>query len=262
VKDVNVITGDTQHFHWGAGTFASRGAAVAGSAVYNAAVKVRQKIFTLAAKFLDVPEGDLVLADGIVRSTKDESKNVTLGLLANVANPTRGVIEPGADPGLEAVGYYGPPYGATGNGALAMIVEVDPGTYAVKIHKCALVHDCGTVINPLLLEGQIMGGLSMGIGNSFYEQLLYDENGQVMNASFMDYLMPQATDMPEEVILGHNNSPSPLNLLGIKGVGEAGAIPPPSCFIQALENAFEDSGVEIMETPINPSKLFHYINKQ
>ena len=171
------------------------------------------------------------------------------------------MIEPGVEPGLEAVGYYGPPYGATGNGAMAMIVEVDPATYKVKIHKAVIVHDCGTVINPLLLEGQVMGGLSMGIGNSFYEQIVYDENGQVMNASFMDYLIPQATDMPEKVILGHNSSPSPLNPLGIKGVGEAGAIPTPSCFVQAVENAFEAQKLEIMETPLSPSKLFHYINK-
>ena len=97
-----------------------------------------------------------------------------------------------------------------------------------------------------------MGGLSMGIGNSFYEQLMYDENGQLMNASFMDYLMPQATDMPEEMILGHNSSPSPLNPLGIKGVGEAGAIPTPACFVQAVENAFEEDNLEIMETPTQP----------
>jgi carbon-monoxide dehydrogenase large subunit len=259
VKDVNVITGDTGQFHWGAGTFASRGATVAGTAVYNASLKVREKVLKLGAKVLEVPENELELADGLVKVKNKPDKSIPIGQLAVMANPMRGTIEPGIEPGLEAVGYYGPPYGATGNGSMAMIVEVDPVTYAVKIHKCVIVHDCGTVINPLLLEGQVMGGLSMGVGNSFYEQILYDENGQVMNASFMDYLIPQATDMPEEVILGHNSSPSPLNPLGIKGVGEAGAIPTPSCFVQAVENAFEAEKVEIMETPLSPSKLYHYI---
>ncbi len=260
VKDVNVITGDTGHFHWGAGTFASRGATVAGTAVYNASLKVREKILKFGSKVLETPEEELELVDGFVRVKGNPEKSFPIGQLAGMANPTRGVIEPGVEPGLEAVGYYGPPYGATGNGSMAMIVEVDPATFTVKILNTVLVHDCGTVINPLLLEGQVMGGLSMGVGNSFYEQILYDENGQVMNASFMDYLMPQATDMPEKVILGHNSSPSPLNPLGIKGVGEAGAIPTPSCFVQAVENAFEEEKIEIMETPLSPSKLFHYIN--
>ncbi len=107
-----------------------------------------------------------------------------------------------------------------------------------------------------------MGGVSMGVGNSFYEQLMYDENGQLMNASFMDYLIPQATDMPEETIIAHNSSPSPLNPLGMKGVGEAGAIPTPSCFVQAVENAFEDTGIEIMEAPLSPSKLFTFMQKE
>ncbi|MGB8253635.1 MAG: xanthine dehydrogenase family protein molybdopterin-binding subunit [Anaerolineaceae bacterium] len=262
VRDVNVITGDTGHFHWGAGTFASRGATVAGTAVYNAAIKVREKVLKHASKALEAPENELELTDGLVRVKTKPEKSIPIGQLATMANPMRGVIEPGVEPGLEAVGYYGPPYGATGNGALAMIVDVDPATMQVKIEKFVIVHDCGTVINPLLLEGQVMGGVSMGIGNSFYEQIMYDENGQVMNASFMDYLLPQATDMPEETVIAHNSSPSPLNPLGIKGVGEAGAIPTPSCFIQAVENAFEDAGIEIMETPISPSKLFTYFRKE
>ncbi len=150
VRDVNVITGDTGHFHWGAGTFASRGATVAGTAVYKAATKVREKALMLAAKTLGAPESDLELADGVIRVKGDPDKSIPIGQLASQANPMRGTIEPGVEPGLEAVGYYGPPYGATGNGALAMIVDVDPATMQVKIEKFVIVHDCGTVINPLL----------------------------------------------------------------------------------------------------------------
>lgn len=259
-SDVNVITGDTGHFHWGAGTFASRGATVAGTAIYNAALKVRNKAIALGAKVFEVPESDIELVDGVVRSISQPQKSIKLGDLANRANPTRGVVEPGVEPGLEAVAYYGPPYGATGAGSMAMIVDVDPETLLVKIDHLVMVHDCGTVINPLLLEGQVMGGISMGVGNAFYEQLIYDENGQLVTASFMDYLMPQASDMPAKVELGHMETKSPLNPLGIKGVGEAGAIPPPACFAQAVENALYEHQFEIKETPLSPSKLYETIH--
>jgi len=203
---------------------------------------------------------DIELVDGLVRSVTHPEKSIKLGDLANRANPTRGVVEPGVEPGLEAVAYYGPPYGATGSGSMAMIVDVDPETLLVKIDRLVMVHDCGTVINPMLLEGQVMGGISMGVGNAFYEQLIYDEDGQLVTASFMDYLIPQASDMPEKVELGHMETKSPLNPLGIKGVGEAGAIPPPAAFAQAVENALYDYQFEIGETPLSPSKLYEIIH--
>jgi CO/xanthine dehydrogenase Mo-binding subunit len=113
----------------------------------------------------------------------------------------------------------------------------------------------------MLVEGQVLGGVSMGIGNSFFEKLVYDDNGQLLTASFMDYLVPQATDMPPRVELGHIESPSPLNPLGIKGVGEAGAIPTPSAFVQALENALADCNLQIYETPLSPSRLWELVQQ-
>jgi len=259
MENVRVITGDTGVFHWGAGTFASRGATVAGTAIYKAALAVREKSISLAANLLEVEKDQIELVDGVARVKDDPSQFISLGDLAMRSNPTRGTIEPGVEPGLEATAYYGPPYGATGQGCAAMVVEVDPDTYEVKINRFALVHDCGTVINPTIVEGQVEGGVSMGIGNSFYEQLVYDENGQLLNASLMDYLIPMATDMPPKMELGHVESPSPLNPLGIKGVGEAGAIPTPACFVQALESAFPEYELEILEVPLSPSKLYHAI---
>lgn len=256
VEDIRVITGDTDLFHWGAGTFASRGAALVGNATHTAAVKVRGKILKLASELLQTPEEELELADGEVRVADIPKKSIKLGELAMMANPMRGVVKPGAEPGLEATDYYGPPYGASGSGVMAMIVEVDDGTMMVEIKRLVIVHDCGTVINPMILEGQIHGGVSMGIGNCFYEQLVYDENGQLLNASFMDYLLPRSTDMPRRIEVGHQETKSPLNPLGIKGVGEAGALPTPAVFAQALENALPDYKLEISETPLNPSKLF------
>lgn len=261
VKDVKVITGDTAHFAWGCGTFASRGATVAGTAIHLAAVKVREKVLKLASKLLEAPEEELELLDGVVRVADIPEKSIPLGDLATRANPMRGVMEPGMEPGLEAVAYYGPPYGATGAGCMAMIVNVDPETMAVKIERLVIVHDCGTPINPMLVEGQVHGGIQMGIGNAFYEKVHYDETGQLLSASFMDYLFPQATDMPVKIDLGHVETPSPLNPLGIKGVGEAGAIPTPAVFNQAVEDALYDTGVEIMESNLSPSKIFTYVQK-
>ncbi len=191
IHNVRVVTGDTGVFHWGAGTFASRGAVVAGSAVNKAALLVRQKILKLASSLFQVSEDKLVLEDGLVKVSDDPGKSMPLGELSAKSAPTRGITPADFEPGLEATAYYGPPYGATGQGTEAMIVEVDPETLEVKIQRFVLVHDCGTVINPMILEGQVQGGVMMGIGNSYYEQMIYDDNGQLMNASFMDYLMPE-----------------------------------------------------------------------
>lgn len=261
VTDVKVITGDTGHFAWGAGTFASRGATVAGTAVHQAAVKVRNKILKLGSKFLEAPEEELEIADGVVRIADMPDKFITLGDLQVRANPMRGVFPPGEEPGLEAVAYYGPPYGATGAGTVGMIVDVDPETMAVKIERLVMVHDVGTPINPMIVEGQVHGALQMGIGNAFFEKLYYDENGQLLTASFMDYLFPQATDMPPKFEMGHLESPSPLNPLGIKGVGEAGAIPTPSAFNQAVENALGIENLELLESNLSPSKVYTYVQK-
>jgi len=145
---------------------------------------------------------------------------------------------------------------------MAMIVEVDPQSMDVQVEKLAIVHDCGRVVNPTLVEGQVVGGVHMGIGNSFYEQLKYDANGQLLSASFMDYLVPQATDMPDEIVVGHTESDSPLNPLGMKGVGEAGAIPTPACFMQAVEIALQPvTKLQITETPINPSRLWELVQQ-
>jgi CO/xanthine dehydrogenase Mo-binding subunit len=136
-----------------------------------------------------------------------------------------------------------------------MIIEVDPETMVVEIKRYVLVEDCGTLINPLIVEGQLQGGVALGIGNSYYEQLMYDENGQLLNASFADYLVPTASEVPR-VEIAHLETPSPLNPLGNKGVGEGGCIPVPALFDQALEDALADYDIEILEAPMSPNRLF------
>lgn len=261
VNDVRIVTGDTAEFHWGTGTFASRGAVVAGNAVHAASCIVRKKILKLASKVLEAPEDELEIENGQVRVADVPRKSISLGELALLANPLRGAVEPGTEPGLESTAYFGPQYGATAFGTHAIILEVDPETLMIKIRRYVTVEDCGTVLNPLILEGQIHGGVSMGLGNAYYEKLHYDESGQLMNASFADYLLVSATEMPPRIEVGHLETRSTLNELGAKGVGEAGAIPVPALFAHALEDALYDRKLEILEMPLSPNRLFELLNQ-
>jgi carbon-monoxide dehydrogenase large subunit len=257
-RDVRLVTGDTSEFHWGTGTFASRGSVVAANAIHAAAKSVRAKVLKLASKVLEAPEEELELDDGQVRVADIPQRSISLGELAVMANPLRGAVEPGTEPGLEATAYYGPQYGATASGSHAMIIEVDPETMMVEIRRYVAVEDCGTMLNPLIVEGQVHGGVALGISNSYYEQLIYDESGQLLNASLADYLIPTASEVPR-IEVGHEETRSPLNELGSKGAGEAGTIPVPALFAQAVEDALADYDIEILEAPMSPNKLFELL---
>jgi carbon-monoxide dehydrogenase large subunit len=262
VTEVDVVTGDTDQFYWGAGTFASRGAVVAGNAINEASRVVRRKALKLASDAFECSEDDLVIADGKVSIIGIPEKFIRLGELAQRANPMRGAVRPGTEPGLESTQYFGPSSGATANGVHAIIVEVDPLTFDLKILKYVVVHDCGTVINPMILAGQIHGGVAQGIGNAFYEKLSFDDQGQLLNASLADYLLPTALEVPR-MELSHTVTPSPLNPLGIKGAGEAGAIPVGPLFAQAIEDALQlkKDNIELLEIPLSPSRLFELTRK-
>ncbi|MFO7537878.1 MAG: molybdopterin cofactor-binding domain-containing protein [Chloroflexota bacterium] len=257
---MELVTGDTDQFYWGAGTFASRGAVVAGNAINEAARDVRGKILRLAAELLEAAEEDLEIVNVPVGVKGVPDRSIGLGKLAQQANPLRGAVKPGTEPGLEATNYFGPERGATASGVHAMIVEVDPETMLVDIQKYVVVHDCGRVINPLILDGQIHGGVAQGIGNAFFEQLVFDENGQLLTGSFMDYLLPTSLDVPRMEI-GHEVTPSPLNPLGVKGAGEAGAIPVGPLFAQAVEDALNNPQLEILEIPLSPGRLWEIANR-
>jgi CO/xanthine dehydrogenase Mo-binding subunit len=261
VTDVNLVTGDSTEFHWGTGTFASRGAVVAANAINASAVLVKEKVLKLASKILEAPEEELELEDGFVRVADIPRMSISLGDLAMEANPLRGAVEPGTEPGLEATAYFGPKYGAAAFGVHAMIIEVDPETMMIEIKRYVVAEDCGRILNPLILEGQIHGGVAMGIGNAYFEQLIYDENAQLLNASLADYLIPTACEVPH-IEVEHLETRSPLNPLGTKGVGEAGTIPVPALFAQAIENAFPDHDFEILEMPLSPNKLFEILYKK
>ncbi len=258
-KDIYLVTGDTDIFHWGTGTFASRGMVVAGNAINAAAQKVKEKILKMASEELEAPVEDLVLEGGFVRDTRHPESVVALKDLAVKANPLRGAVKADAEPGLESTAYFGPERGATAFGTHAMIVEVDPETFDVKILRYVAGHDCGVMINPLIVDGQVRGGVAQGIGNAFYEKIVYDDNGQLLTASFMDYLIPTSMEVPH-IELVHTETPSPLNPMGVKGVGEAGAIPVAPLFVQAVENALAPLvDLEILEAPLSPNRLFELV---
>jgi len=260
VSDVDVVTGDTDQFHWGTGTFASRGAVVAGNAVHEAAKEVARKAARVAAEELGVAPEEIELANGQARVRADPSRALGLGELARRANPMRGAVKPGTEPGLEATRYFGPARGATASGTHAMILELDRETLQLAIRKYVVVHDCGRVLNPMIVQGQVQGGVAQGIGNAYYEQLVFDDQGQLLNASFMDFLLPTALEVPA-VEVGHEETPSPLNALGTKGAGEAGAIPVGALFAQAVEDALQVPRFEVLEIPLRPSRLWELVQE-
>lgn len=259
VKDVHVVTGDTAAFGWGTGTFASRAAVVAGSAAHLAAQAVREKALQVAATLLEASPQDLELQGGQVRVRGAPGRQVSLGEVARAANPLRGVIPSEWEgPGLEATRYFAPPRGTFANGVHAALVEVDPETATIRFLRYVVVHDCGVVLNPLILDGQIHGGVAQGIGGSFFERLVYDEHGQLLSGSFMDFQIPTAMEIPE-IEVHHLETPSPLNPLGVKGAGEGGVIPVPALLAQAIEDALDDLDLEVTQMPLYPEALFRLI---
>jgi len=278
--DITVVTGDTTRFNWGAGTFASRALVTSGNAVGIAARKVRDKALRLAALLLEVSPADLELAEGAVRVKGVPGRRLTLGALAAVANPIRyaygkeateaalklvkprqgAVLVEDAEPGLEARGYYAPPQATFASGCHAAIIEVDLGTGQLAFLKYVAQHDCGTMVNPMVIEGQIHGGVAQGIGGAFYEKLVYDQAGQLLSGSFMDFLMPTAAELPE-IEVAHLETPSPLNPLGVKGVGEAGVIPVAALVAEAVDDALAPFGVRVREMPLSPDRILELIHQ-
>ncbi|MBA3293719.1 MAG: xanthine dehydrogenase family protein [Geodermatophilaceae bacterium] len=277
IEDIEVHTGDTRRFAYAVGTFASRAAVMSGNAVALAARAVREKALRIAAEVLEVDAADLDIVDGVVGVRGDPGAVLPLSSVAVLSNPLRYAFDeasraatqfarfasddqpPVADddePGLEGRDYYSPVRSTFASGAHAVIVEVDPGTCAVTIEKYAVVHDCGRLINPRIVEGQIHGGVAQGVGGALYEVMAYDETGQLQNASFMDFLMPYVSEVPQRIDIGHQETPSPLNPLGIKGAGEAGVIPGSAAIAAALEDAL---GIRITSMPLGPSQIYDLI---
>jgi carbon-monoxide dehydrogenase large subunit len=262
VESVDVTLGNTERLSYGTGTFASRTAVVGGNAVSLAARAVREKALRVASKTLQLPVGDLELADGKVSSREMPAKSIALSEIAAIASggvPGSPFPE-GIQPGLEATCYFTPSQPAYASGAHVAVVRVDPQTGFVKVLRYAVAHDCGRVINPMIVDGQIHGGVAHGIGDALFENLEYDENGQLQTTSYLTYLMPTSFDVPN-IETEHVEIPSRFNALGVKGAGEAGAIGAPAAVANAIADALSPLGVSIEEFPLIPDRIWQLINK-
>ncbi len=282
VDDVILVEGDTKAFAWGVATYASRAAVVSGSAIYKTALIVRGKIIEAASNMLEVDAEDIELHDGAAW-VKDTNRFVTLATIATATNPLRyafnkaaqaatqfapasrhdgPALAEGEHPGLEATDYYSPPYSTWAYGVHGAIIEVDPELCEVKVQKYICIHDCGNMINPTVVEGQVTGGIAQGIGGALLEHIAYDESGNMVNANFADFLMPFATEIPAIEIL-HLETPSPLNPIGVKGVGEAGCIAVGSVIASGVEDALTTLNAgKFRHTPITPSMIHAAINRR
>ena len=224
-----------------------------------AAAAVREKAVKAAAAMLRVPSEAVEYSGGKVRELAEPHRTLALGEIAGALNSPALIFPfpPDIDPGLEALRFYRSIKPAYSNGAYAVVVEVDAETGYVKIVRHALVHDCGNLINPAVVETQLTGGIAQGIGASLFEELHYDRNGRVLNVSLDTYLLPRATEIPS-LKQSHLVTPSPFNPLGVKGVGEGGPIPVAPALAAAIENAL-GIGVQITHVPMTPPRILSVI---
>ncbi len=260
-NDIDVVTSDTAMNAMGMGTFAARTAVNAGNSVHVAAIEVAAKAKKIAAGMMECVEEDLELAEGCVRLKSAPDVKKTLREIAVKAFGMPGFsMAGGLAPGLEHTAHFTPDQSAYSNGAHVAEVEVDIETGEVKILRYTVAHDCGRVINPMVVDGQVVGGVAHGVGNALYEQLAFDDNAQPLTTNFGEYLLPMATDVPR-VDLVHLETPSPLNPLGVKGAGEGGTISAIGAIISAVEHALEPFGVRIAEAPITPQRIVELLGK-
>lgn len=260
IERIKVESADTGKFPLGIATVASRVAVTAGSSAQLATERVRAKALKVAADMLEAAEQDLVIDDGIVHVAGVPEMKVTLGEIARRLAGAPGQPMPaGVEPDLAATAYFEARRTPFANGTNAAEVEVDIETGEVKILRYLVVHDCGRLLNPRLVDGQIVGGVVHGIGNALYERMVYDESGQPLTTNYGEYLLPLATEMPP-IEVEHIETPSPLNPLGIKGAGEGGTIPAIATIISAIEDALAPFEVRIGEYPLSPERLLELID--
>jgi carbon-monoxide dehydrogenase large subunit len=254
-ENVVISLADTAAIAMGFGTIASRSTVTLSAAIHGASERLRAKVFAIAANLLECAAGDLELRKNGVGIVGVPGAEVSLADVARASRPGWDHRRPpGVDAGLEETYYYEPPTVTWSYAAHAAVLEVDIELGRVIIEKYAVAHDCGVVVNPMLVEGQIVGGAAQGIGGALLEELNYDADGQLLAGSFMDYMLPTACEIPN-IELIHQHSPSPLNPLGVKGVGEGGPIAPPAVIANAVGDALRPFAVEFNRLPIKPQVI-------
>jgi len=250
---ITVIGGDTAAVPFGVGTFASRSAVTAGSSIADACREVRTKLTRAAAVLLEAAPDDIEIDDGRVFVRGSPGSAVDLARVVQASIPT--FAKPGvASPDFEASAYHHVPTVTYASAVHVAQVEVDASTGGVKLLRYVVAHDCGRVINPVIVEGQVHGGVAQGVGGALFEEMVYDETGQLLTGSLMDYAVPKADDLPP-IETVHLEFPSPRNPLGVKGLGEGGAISPPAAIANAVEDALAPFGVRVTETPLTAARI-------
>src|SRR5881628_2245707 len=250
---VTIVGGDTAAVPFGVGTFASRSAVTAGSSIADACREVRTKVVRAASVLLEAGPDDIEIDDGRAFVRGAPGSAVDLARVVQASIPT--FARPGvASPDFEATAYHHVPTVTYASAVHVAQVEVDLGTGGVKLLRYVVAHDCGRVINPTIVEGQVHGGVAQGVGGALFEEMVYDETGQLLTGSLMDYAVPKADDLPP-IETVHLEFPSPRNPLGVKGLGEGGAISPPAAIANAVEDALAPFGVRIKETPVTAGRI-------
>jgi carbon-monoxide dehydrogenase large subunit/6-hydroxypseudooxynicotine dehydrogenase subunit gamma len=255
-EGITVVHGDSAQVPFGVGGFASRGASVALPAAQLAARKVRDKIGRVASGLLEAHAGDLVVEGGAVHVRGVPDRRVTLREVARAAVPG----PPGMEPGLHAAHFFEAPKMTYPYGTHVAVVEVDVETGLVHVRRYAIAYDIGPAVNPLIVDGQLVGALAQGIGGALLEELVYDEQGQILTTTFMDYLLPGAMEMPDSTAVRIlEETPTPLNPLGVKGAGEGGSSGCGAAIANAVADALAPLGVHVTSLPLSPDRILALI---
>jgi aerobic carbon-monoxide dehydrogenase large subunit len=251
IDDILVLRGDTAIVQYGIGTFGSRGTAIGGTALYYALQELRAKVKKFGAMLLE--SDDVSFANGLVTCNKT-GKSKSLAEIA-AASYRAMKLPPNTEPGLQSTHFWEPPNFTFGFGAHLVVTDIDTDTGQVKVRRYVAVDDCGNILNPLIVDGQIHGGVAQGLGQALWEQAVYDDNGQLLTGEFMDYAMPRAHMMPW-IESDHTITPSPVNPLGVKGVGEAGTIGCSPAVVNSVVDALSHLGVRHIDMPLTPEKIW------
>jgi carbon-monoxide dehydrogenase large subunit len=257
-EDVCVVQGDTAGRAYSTGTYASRSAVLAGGAAKLAAAEVRGKLLRAASHLLEAHSADLVAEQGRV-SVRGTDRGLSFREIARTVYRDFGRLPRELQEELEATRLYDPQFGTTSCATHAALVEIDRETFGLRVMRHVVAEDCGTVINPMIVDGQVHGGVAQGIGAALFEEVLYSGDGQPLTGSLMDYLVPSAAEVPE-IEVAHIHSPSPTTLGGFRGMGEGGTIGAPAAIANAVADALAPLGIEVAELPITPDRLYRLIN--
>lgn len=262
IETVKIVQGDTAQAAYGAGTFGSRGAVIGYGSISRAAAEVAEKVKQIAGHALEVSPEDIELRDGnaVVRGAPEKSiAMMMVGFTAYFGAFVGGSRPQGIDPALTSTRSYDPPE-TYANGCCAAVVDVDVETGAVRVEQLVIVDDCGTVLNPLVVDGQLAGAVAQGVGGALYEELAYDEEGNFLSGSLLDYLYPTTREIPQ-IEIAHLETPSPVTEGGVKGCGEGGMIAGPSAVVNAVADALASLGVTVERTPLDPNRVLGLIRE-